>query len=49
VPLQGGQAKQLTKFTSGLIFAFQVSADGKNIAISRGTQTDDVILIRDGE
>jgi eukaryotic-like serine/threonine-protein kinase len=47
VPLQGGQAKQLTKFTNGLIFAFQVSADGKNIAISRGTQTDDVILIRD--
>ena len=49
VPVQGGQAKQLTKFTSGLIFAFQVSADGKNIAVSRGTQTDDVILIRDAE
>ncbi|HKO42419.1 MAG TPA: protein kinase [Pyrinomonadaceae bacterium] len=47
VPLQGGPAKQLTKFTNGLIFAFQVSADGKDIAISRGTQTDDVILIRD--
>ena len=47
VPLQGGPAKQLTKFTNGLIFAFQVSADGKSIAMSRGTQTDDVILIRD--
>ena len=47
VPLQGGPARQLTRFTSGLIFAFQVSADGRRIAISRGTQTDDVILIRD--
>ena len=49
VPLQGGPAKQLTRFTNGLIFAFQVSVDGKNIAITRGTQTDDVILIRDSE
>ena len=49
VPLRGGPAKQLTRFTTGLIFAFQVSADGKNIAMSRGTQTDDVILIRDSE
>ncbi|HEY5883444.1 MAG TPA: protein kinase [Pyrinomonadaceae bacterium] len=47
MPFQGGPARQLTRFTSGLIFAFQVSADGKHIAISRGTQTDDVILIRD--
>jgi Tol biopolymer transport system component len=47
VPLQGGPAKQLTNFSTGLIFAFQISSDGKHIAISRGTQTDDVILIRD--
>jgi serine/threonine protein kinase/Tol biopolymer transport system component len=49
IPVQGGAAKQLTKFTNGLIFAFQVSSDGKQIAISRGTQTDDVILLRDSE
>jgi serine/threonine protein kinase/Tol biopolymer transport system component len=48
-PLEGGSAKQLTNFTSGLIFAFQVSRDGKQIVLSRGTQTDDVILLRDAE
>lgn len=48
-PLDGSPAKQLTKFNSGLIFAFQMSSDGKQIALSRGRQTDDVILIRDGD
>jgi Tol biopolymer transport system component len=49
VPIDGGAPKQLTSFTSGLIFAFQVSRDGKQIALSRGTQTDDVILLRDAQ
>ena len=49
MPIDGGPAKQLTQFNTGLIFAFQVSLDGKQIAISRGTQTDDVILVRDSE
>ena len=49
VPIDGGVAKQLTNFNSGLIFAFQVSRDGKQIALSRGTQTDDVILLRDAQ
>ena len=49
LPLDGGPAKQLTNFTSGLIFAFQMSPDGKQIALSRGTQTDDVILLRDSQ
>ena len=49
VPIDGGVSKQLTNFTSGLIFAFQVSRDGKQIALSRGTQTDDVILLRDSQ
>ncbi len=48
-PLDNSPAKQLTRFTSGLIFAFQVSQDGKQIALSRGSQTDDVILLRDAE
>ena len=49
VPIDGGASKQLTNFNSGLIFAFQVSPDGKHIALSRGTQTDDVILLRDSQ
>ena len=49
MPLNGGAAKQLTNFNSGLIFAFQVSRDGKQIALSRGSQTDDVILLRDSQ
>lgn len=49
VPLDGSPAKQLTNFNSGLIFAFQLSRDGKQIALSRGTQTDDVILLKDSQ
>ncbi|HSS20344.1 MAG TPA: protein kinase [Pyrinomonadaceae bacterium] len=49
VTLDGAPAKQLTSFKSGLIFAFETSRDGKVIAMSRGTQTDDVILLRDSE
>ena len=49
MPLGGGASKQLTNFNSGLIFAFQISRDGKKIALSRGTQTDDVILLRDSQ
>jgi serine/threonine protein kinase/Tol biopolymer transport system component len=47
VPLAGGASRQLTSFTSGLIFAFSVSPDGKQIALSRGNQIDDVILLKD--
>jgi serine/threonine protein kinase/Tol biopolymer transport system component len=49
VPNDGGAPKQLTNFTSGLIFAFQLSRDNKQIALSRGSQTDDVILLRDAQ
>jgi serine/threonine protein kinase/Tol biopolymer transport system component len=49
VPIDGGAARQLTNFNSGLVFAFQISPDGKQIALSRGTQTDDVILLRDSQ
>jgi len=48
-PLDGGPAKQLTNFKSGLIFAFEMSRDGKQIALSRGSQLDDVILLRDSQ
>ena len=49
MPVEGGEPKQLTNFTSGLIFAFQMSRDNKQIALSRGSQTDDVILLRDSQ
>jgi serine/threonine protein kinase/Tol biopolymer transport system component len=48
-PIDGSAASQLTNFNSGLIFGFQLSPDGKRIVLSRGTQTDDVILLRDSE
>ncbi len=44
-PVDGSAAKQLTNFTSDLIFSFDFSADGKGLALSRGTQTSDVVLI----
>jgi serine/threonine protein kinase/sugar lactone lactonase YvrE len=49
LPIEGGAARQLTRFNTGLIFAFQMSRDGKQIVLSRGTQTDDVILLRDSQ
>ncbi|MGH9801363.1 MAG: protein kinase domain-containing protein [Blastocatellia bacterium] len=43
--LEGGEAKQLTQFTSDQIFWFDWSRDGKQIACSRGKITNDVVLI----
>jgi len=47
LPLDGGQAVQVTNFESDLIFKFDVSYDGKQFALARGTSTADVILISD--
>ena len=47
LPLDGGARKQLTDFKTDQIFWFDFSRDGKQLALSRGTQTSDVILIRD--
>jgi len=44
-PMNGTPPKQLTDFTSERIFWFAFSRDGKQLALSRGTQTSDVILI----
>jgi TolB protein len=46
-PVDGSAAKQLTNFTTDLIFAFDFSRDAKQLALSRGTRTSDVILISD--
>ena len=44
-PIDGSPPKQLTNFASERIFGFDVSRDGKQVALSRGTQTSDVVLI----
>ncbi len=44
-PLEGGEPHQVTKFTSGLIFEFDWSGDGKQLLLSRGNESSDVILI----
>jgi len=46
-PINGDPPKQLTNFKSDLIFRFALSADGSNFVLARGTQTRDVVLIRD--
>ena len=43
--LSGGPPKQITNFSSGLIFDFAWSRDGKQLALTRGSQSSDVILI----
>jgi TolB protein len=44
-PVDGGEPRQLTDFKSDLIYWFDWSRDGKQLALSRGTQTSDVVLI----
>jgi serine/threonine protein kinase len=43
--LAGGPPKQITNFTSDLIFSFDWSRDGKQLALARGNTSSDVILI----
>ncbi len=46
-PINGDPPKQLTNFKSDRIFKFALSVDGHNLVLARGTQTRDVILIRE--
>ena len=43
--LGGGPPKQITNFESGLIFDFDWSHDGRQLALTRGSESSDVILI----
>ena len=43
--LAGGAPKQITNFESGQIFEFGWSRDGRQLALTRGTDSGDVILI----
>ena len=44
-PLAGGDPIQLTRFSSGDIFAFAWSRDGKQLAFSRGLRKTDVVMM----
>jgi Tol biopolymer transport system component/DNA-binding winged helix-turn-helix (wHTH) protein len=43
--LGGGPPKQITNFESGLIFDFDWSRDGTQLALTRGSESSDVVLI----
>jgi Tol biopolymer transport system component len=43
--LDGGPPKQLTSFSSDRIFKFDWSRDGKLLALARGHEGSDVVLI----
>jgi serine/threonine protein kinase/Tol biopolymer transport system component len=43
-PVDGGQPVQLTNFKSDLIFAFEWSRDGRQLACARGIVTSDAVL-----
>jgi len=45
LPVDGGAPKQLTDFKSDEIFQFDFSRDGKQLALSRGQITNDVVVI----
>jgi serine/threonine protein kinase len=45
LPLNGGPPSQITKFTSGEIFSFALSPDGKHLALSRGQSKTDVVMM----
>ncbi|MBP9109628.1 MAG: serine/threonine-protein kinase [Pyrinomonadaceae bacterium] len=44
-PIDGGTPKQITNFTSERMGSFDISPDGKQFAMMRGTETRDVVLI----
>ena len=44
-PLTGGHPTRVTRFTSDLIYAFALSDNSDEIAISRGSVATDVVLI----
>ena len=46
-PLNGGAAKQITNFTSGLIWRHAWSCDGKYLALARGSLSIDAVMLTD--
>jgi Tol biopolymer transport system component len=46
VPLDGGAPQRVTDFQDGLVYAFDVSPDGRTLVYSRGPRTRDALLLR---
>jgi eukaryotic-like serine/threonine-protein kinase len=46
-PVEGGEPKQLTDFKTDLIFSFDYSRDGKQLVLSRGVYSRNVVLFSD--
>ena len=44
-PLADGAPRQVTDFTSGHIFGFAWTRDGKQLLLARGERSSDVVLI----
>jgi len=44
-PVDGGEPKPLTDFTSGSIYHFAYSLDGTRLFLARGQQIRDAVLI----
>ena len=47
VAVDTGAASQVTHFADGLIFDFAWSFDGTELAVSRGSESSDAVLITD--
>jgi Tol biopolymer transport system component len=46
-PLDGSPARQITHFTADQIYGYRYSLDGSKLAIERGHQESDAVLLRD--
>ena len=44
-PIDGGTRQQITKFSTEEIASFAWSRDGKQLAVVRGVETNDVVLL----
>jgi Tol biopolymer transport system component len=44
-PLSGGGPKQITKFADSQIFDFNWTADGRELLLARGNESQDAILL----
>lgn len=47
LPIDGTPAKPVTSFTSDFILGYAFSRDDKQLALARGVQTSDIVLIKD--
>lgn len=47
LPLNGGAAQQITDFKTDRIYTFAYAHDGKTLALARGSDTPDAVLITD--